>query len=443
MVTGLLFSSPSWGSRLYAQEVTAEISYQAFYDDLSPYGHWIVYPGYGYVWCPAVSLGFRPYVTSGHWVWTDEGWCWVSDYPWGWAAFHYGRWFYDTGYGWLWLPGYEWSPAWVAWRSGAGCYGWAPISPGFSFSVGFALYDPPLNYWCFAPQRYIVSPYVGRFYVNAAQNVTFVHQTTIINNYSYTNHVYRAGPPISEVQRVTDRPVNAVAVRAAGRPGPASSGQAGLSLYRPVVNAGTGVTASPHSVAHFRGSPRPLLPSGESRHPDEYARQYTAASTRPLHSASAARGTAATRSAPPSPSNRTGPAPAGRTNPGNARPDVVHGSRQPAPSRSAPAPAHNSNPGYNPNRSVTHSPAPTHAPAPTHRGPSGYPGHPATVMHRQSPPRTMPAQHPPTVMHRSAAPRQAPAPHYGPPQRPATVMHPAPAPHPAPPRRAGPEHRVS
>src|ERR1700730_9286260 len=69
----------------------ANVSYQTFYDELSPYGHWIDYPQYGYVWEPNAGPDFRPYNSNGHWVWTDDyEWMWVSDYNWGWAPFHYG-----------------------------------------------------------------------------------------------------------------------------------------------------------------------------------------------------------------------------------------------------------------------------------------------------------------------------------------------------------------
>src|ERR1700742_2282003 len=82
-----------------------DATYQTFYDQLSPYGQWVNDPDYGYVWMPEVSADFKPYATDGHWVYTDEGWTWDSDYAWGWAAFHYGRWFFKDGYGWMWLPG--------------------------------------------------------------------------------------------------------------------------------------------------------------------------------------------------------------------------------------------------------------------------------------------------------------------------------------------------
>ena len=78
-----------------------DLTYQDFYDELSPYGHWVEYPGQGYVWVPDAESDFQPYSSNGHWVWTDDyEWMWVSDYDWGWAPFHYGRWDHDDYYGW-------------------------------------------------------------------------------------------------------------------------------------------------------------------------------------------------------------------------------------------------------------------------------------------------------------------------------------------------------
>ena len=75
------------------------VSFQTFYDELSPYGTWVDDPDYGDVWVPDAEEGFKPYATRGHWVVTDYGNTWVSDYEWGWAPFHYGRWRYDDYYG--------------------------------------------------------------------------------------------------------------------------------------------------------------------------------------------------------------------------------------------------------------------------------------------------------------------------------------------------------
>src|SRR5690606_29836750 len=81
------------------------ISFQTFYNELSPYGNWISDPDYGYVWAPNVGNDFRPYYTNGRWAMTDYGNMWVSNYNWGWAPFHYGRWTHNPFYGWIWIPG--------------------------------------------------------------------------------------------------------------------------------------------------------------------------------------------------------------------------------------------------------------------------------------------------------------------------------------------------
>ena len=80
-------------SVMFENQVSAQqpyVSFQVFYDQLSPYGQWVDYPNYGYAWIPDAEPGFFPYSTMGYWILTDYGWTWVSDYIWGWAPFHYG-----------------------------------------------------------------------------------------------------------------------------------------------------------------------------------------------------------------------------------------------------------------------------------------------------------------------------------------------------------------
>jgi hypothetical protein len=123
-------------------------AYQSFEDPLAPYGSWIAHPLYGQVWVPAVAIvgaNFIPYATAGHFTLTEYGWTWVSDYPWGWAPFHYGRWIILAGYGWCWIPGTMWGPAWVTWRVGDGYVGWAPLPPR---GVNISITTP----WRFVPQ---------------------------------------------------------------------------------------------------------------------------------------------------------------------------------------------------------------------------------------------------------------------------------------------------
>ncbi len=225
-----------------------EVSYQNFYDALSPYGEWINNPEYGYVWMPNVGQEFKPYSTNGNWVYTDEGWAWASNYSWGWAPFHYGRWFYEDGYGWMWIPGNEWAPAWVSWRRSPDYYGWAPLGPsvGINVAVGGG-YNPPPHYWCFVPQQYVTSPHMTNYYVNEQQNVTIINNTTVIHNTTIVNNNvsntrvtvnnYAGGPDPGEVSRVTGAPLRPIAVRESNTPGGNGSGGA-FAIYRPRINAG-------------------------------------------------------------------------------------------------------------------------------------------------------------------------------------------------------------
>ena len=107
-----------------------------FYDSLRPYGEWVWVQPNGWCWYPYnMPIDWRPY-TNGYWAYTDYGWTWCSDEPWGWACFHYGTWDFDISYGWLWCPGTIWSPAWVVWRCGGDWIGWAPCPTRFRWHEG-------------------------------------------------------------------------------------------------------------------------------------------------------------------------------------------------------------------------------------------------------------------------------------------------------------------
>ena len=193
---------------LVGQEAQAQrggsVSFQYFYNELSPYGNWTSHPRYGSVWTPYdVGRNFQPYGTDGQWVMTEFGNTWVSDFAWGWATFHYGRWFYDDYLGWAWVPGYEWGPAWVDWRSNNDYYGWAPMWPGVRIGVSFNI---PLNYWVFIPRRHLFNRNVFGYCVPRYRYNSFFGRTTVINNYFYNdnrNYQYSYGPSRGEVERVT------------------------------------------------------------------------------------------------------------------------------------------------------------------------------------------------------------------------------------------------
>jgi hypothetical protein len=145
---------------------------------LDPYGQWVDDPTYGTIWQPsvaAVGSDFAPYESAGHWTYGDD-YVWVSDYAWGWAPFHYGRWVYATN-GWGWIPGRQYAGAWATWRRGYGAYsnyvGWAPLPPTYAWRGGMAVglgVVPPAPYaFCntgnlFAPSlagRMIAGPEVA------------------------------------------------------------------------------------------------------------------------------------------------------------------------------------------------------------------------------------------------------------------------------------------
>jgi hypothetical protein len=130
-----------------------------FYDPLNAYGRWYPHPSYGNIWVPSrtyAGVGWRPY-TQGYWAQTEYGWTWVSNEPFGWATYHYGRWYYDAMYGWVWVPGTQWAPAWVTWRTGGSYVGWAPMGPGAYYGGSYVVYD---SAWVFVSYRHFGSPLI-------------------------------------------------------------------------------------------------------------------------------------------------------------------------------------------------------------------------------------------------------------------------------------------
>jgi uncharacterized protein DUF6600 len=204
---------------------SARISAAADFDaPLSAHGAWIEVGSYGRCWRPAhVVVEWSPYC-YGHWVWTDCGWYWASDEPWGWACYHYGYWVYDPVHAWIWIPGIEWGPAWVSWRVGGGYIGWAPLAPAhvrvaaphFVF-VDVHRFREPLR-----PSTVIVN------------NTTIIHKTTVVNNIKRETRrldgsgpqkvVVNEGPGVDVVQRATGKKVEMASIRETARQTPAPAG---------------------------------------------------------------------------------------------------------------------------------------------------------------------------------------------------------------------------
>lgn len=211
----------------------AEITVNYFYDTLAPYGTWVDVAGYGRCWRPSVVVyapDWQPYCDHGHWIYTDCGWYWVSDYSWGWATFHYGRWFRDPRWGWCWYPGTVWGPAWVTWRYSDDYCGWAPLPPFATWTVGVgwtyrgavvsAGFDFGLRPDCFTfvPARHFCDTRPWHYRVAGRDAAHIYDHTTIINNFS-VNHatLVNHGIPPRHIADLTHRPIQTVTLRDADR----------------------------------------------------------------------------------------------------------------------------------------------------------------------------------------------------------------------------------
>lgn len=267
--------------------VAQPVTYNVFYESLSPYGNWVMIEPYGWCWQPSVvsvSPTWRPYCDGGQWLWTDNGWYWQSSYSWGWAPFHYGRWHRSSSIGWVWAPGTDWGPAWVSWRYNDAHCGWAPLPPechwsagvGFSWhsrgsrvSIGFGIWDdcwyatswnrfcdPGLPRWCVDRRD------IPRFVHNSRNAVGGDHSVNIVGNNNTV--IINNGIPADEVQRRGRQEVRKYAVadastpdRAAQRVNAASSAvRPEVAAFRPRVQAEPGANSAP---------PQSILARQESR----------------------------------------------------------------------------------------------------------------------------------------------------------------------------------
>lgn len=210
-------------------------SYQEFYDQLSPYGRWVDDPSYGSIWFPSVDPDFTPYLTNGYWAATEYGWTWVSNYEWGWAPFHYGRWDYDNVDGWFWVPDYEWSPAWVLWRRSEGYYGWTAMRPGFSINRYSNLSH---ENWIFIRDKDIERHDLERNFVSRKNNSLIMNNSMIVDKVYHDRNrqeSYFTGPPIEEVRRTIGRDIGIVKILERDKP-EHTFNKDQFQLYRPLMH---------------------------------------------------------------------------------------------------------------------------------------------------------------------------------------------------------------
>ena len=241
---------------VYVASPPPDVSY--FYDNLSPYGSWVQLDGVGWCWQPRVVVvnhSWRPYCDSGHWVYTDAGWFWQSDYSWGWAPFHYGRWHLHDRSGWVWLPDRDWGPAWVTWRTEGDHCGWAPLPPHAEFDVRFGYrfngvqvglnFDFGLrpDHFTFIALRDFHDHDFAHRRLPPTEVTKIYNHTTIINNYVVQNNtVVNQGIKVDRVQAATHTEFRKVAIRdvpagSRASANPRASAKGETVVYRPQLKA--------------------------------------------------------------------------------------------------------------------------------------------------------------------------------------------------------------
>ncbi|HYE33500.1 MAG TPA: DUF6600 domain-containing protein [Methylomirabilota bacterium] len=265
----------------------AEVVQNYFYTPLQPYGSWVEVSGYGWCWRPTVAYydpHWRPYHTRGRWMWSNHGWYWQSDYSWGWAAFHYGRWSCPTGVGWVWVPDYTWGPAWVSWRRTDAYCGWAPLPPRAHYrsGFGFSYYDRNVgisfdfglrdHHYTFVRARDFCDPHPWRRSVPRHETVNIYNNSTVVNNYIVGNnntiinngvgHDFVAANTRSEIRKVTvqERPDVAVNRPASARgtviaPDRVTKVGKEMVVYRPTPPPPSAVPTTPGGGIAARGEP--------------------------------------------------------------------------------------------------------------------------------------------------------------------------------------------
>ena len=207
----------------------ATVTMDYFYESLTPYGSWVVVNGYGRCWRPTTVVydpNWQPYCDHGHWVYTDAGWYWDSEYSWG-ATFHYGRWFRDANQGWCWYPDTAWAPSWVTWRYSDNYCGWAPLPPrtvyregagivfvggGAGASISFGL---GAGAFIFVATEHFCDEHPRNHRVEPAQVTQIFNHTTVINNYNINvnNHtVINHGIEVQNISRAAHTDIHQVSI---------------------------------------------------------------------------------------------------------------------------------------------------------------------------------------------------------------------------------------
>jgi hypothetical protein len=240
------------------------VSFQSFYDELSPDGEWILITkeeidkdlidGEGqslsalmqdnedgvFIWKPSDNsdADWHPY-TNGKWIYTEQGWLWASDYKWGWAAYHYGRWWNSGKYGWVWLPGYVWAPAWVSWRVTENHIGWCPLSPKAKWKTSDGITSENYNYknktadWVFVKKSDFDKEISKSNIIDRKRNNDLINNSKrILELKRDNNRIVNKGPDVSDVQKHTGREIKKRIIDAQKEKNKPSISESDIKLYK-------------------------------------------------------------------------------------------------------------------------------------------------------------------------------------------------------------------
>jgi len=234
-----------------------------FYAELAPYGAWVDIEPYGLCWVPGdVGFCWRPY-TDGYWDWTDSGWCWESEHEWGWACFHYGRWFRSPDWGWCWVPGIVWAPCWCMWRFGDDWIGWCPLPPDENFRHGRDFDFDDIDFddfhrwrdFCFCKKESFCDHDLGKKIVLAARNVNLLPVTKNVTDLKEergrgVNQSFAADP----IEKAIGHAIPKLKLADMAQRGRAEVRGDALRMFRPQI-AGGKPTQVPPAVEHKGAAP--------------------------------------------------------------------------------------------------------------------------------------------------------------------------------------------
>jgi hypothetical protein len=165
---------------------------------------------------------------------------WVSDEPFGWATYHYGRWGFHWTVGWYWVPDTVWAPAWVTWRTSGDYVVWAPMPPRGRVQVTYEV-DPfaiPARFWVAVPTARFLAPNIftvalhfgePRFY-DVVRYTRPIGHVRIVNNIAINTYIN-----VNYIERETGETVRVREVRQIDEPRTAQLDEDTIAVYAPAV----------------------------------------------------------------------------------------------------------------------------------------------------------------------------------------------------------------